>query len=448
MFLARATVLSAMFGIVVFGAVRLASARDGVPGAARTWITFAGIVSGLPGDPRTANMQFSFHRSSAGGGDAGVPPSLCAPTVRDVSISTTGAFSAQIPLDDPSSPCPSDMFDGRDVLVDVAVSGESVVRNSTINPVPYAHFASVAGQYGTPDCPMGYERATDAAFTGDTRLCQKRRVDGTVYDEVVRVGVGASAFWIDRYEASVWTTPEATRGVLDSPTTPFGAGTAADYPSTFPPNGQWTRTTSPLYAVSRAGVLPSRSITWFQANEACATSGKRLPTGDEWLRAARRTDDPIEANDGTRPDRQHCNTASPSGPWNTGGRAWCESAWGAEDMIGNVWEWTAEWSAAIRPNLEINTGRTDAGVAVEATSEPQGRWTGPLYQDDGTWNVTSSVFGPEGGRTADRIDNLPAVAARGGSYVDRLQAGIFALNLYNAPTRGIPNYGFRCVVPR
>lgn len=143
--MARATVLSAMLGVVVFGAVRLASARDGVPGFARTWVTFAGVVSGLPGDPRTANMRFSFHRTGTGA-DAGVLPSLCSPTVRDVSISTTGAFSAQIPLDDPGSPCPSDIFDGRDVQVDVDVGAETLVRNAPVNPVPYAHFATNAGR--------------------------------------------------------------------------------------------------------------------------------------------------------------------------------------------------------------------------------------------------------------------------------------------------------------
>lgn len=137
--------LSAMIGVVVFGAVRLASARDGAPGIARTWVTFAGVVTGLPGDPRTANMRFSFHRVGTGA-DAGVPPTLCAPTVRDVSISSTGAFSAQIPLDDSGSPCPSDLFDGRDVQIDIDVGAETVVRNATVNPVPYAHFASVAGQ--------------------------------------------------------------------------------------------------------------------------------------------------------------------------------------------------------------------------------------------------------------------------------------------------------------
>lgn len=152
----------------------MASARDGVPGAARTWVTFAGMVSGLPGDPRTANMRFSFHRPSAGS-DAGTPPTLCAPTVRDVSISPSGAFSAQIPLDDPSSTCPSDMFDGRDIQVDVDVGAETLVRNASINPVPYAHFASVAGRalvatrVDPPAC--GWFRP-DHPATGSAPFCQ------------------------------------------------------------------------------------------------------------------------------------------------------------------------------------------------------------------------------------------------------------------------------------
>jgi formylglycine-generating enzyme required for sulfatase activity len=52
-----------------------------------------------------------------------------------------------------------------------------------------------------------------------------------------------------------------------------------------------------IYAVSCRGD-PSRNITWFQAQEACASSGKRLPTSAEWQVGADGTPDPRAGQSG------------------------------------------------------------------------------------------------------------------------------------------------------
>src|SRR5262249_4148425 len=87
--------------------------------------------------------------------------------------------------------------------------------------------------------------------------------------------------------------------------------------------------------VSLPSVLPSEFITWFQAQEACANSGKRLPTSAEggWGRTGRRTPG---LNNGTT----DCSSAGLS---LTGARSSCVSARGAFDMVGNVYEWVADW---------------------------------------------------------------------------------------------------------
>src|SRR5262249_53409405 len=54
-----------------------------------------------------------------------------------------------------------------------------------------------------------------------------------------------------------------------------------------------------VYAVSVPGVLPTACTTWFRAEQACALSGKRLPTNQEWQRAAAGTPDPGAADDET-----------------------------------------------------------------------------------------------------------------------------------------------------
>src|SRR5204863_875584 len=95
---------------------------------------------------------------------------------------------------------------------------------------------------------------------------------------------------------------------------------APPYPSNFPADGNWTPVAgsnppSPgVYAVSIPGVLPSTCISWFQAVQACAVSGKRLARNEEWQRAAASTPDP-----GNTPGANDCNTYSGE-PSNTGSR--------------------------------------------------------------------------------------------------------------------------------
>ncbi len=159
---------------------------------------------------------------------------------------------------------------------------------------------------------------------------------------------------VDTYEASVWSVPNPTttnKGLIKKiiggkvKLSDLGAGSATQisfslctpaFPGTFPANGQWTQ---PLYAVSVAGVHPTACVTWFQADQACRLSGKRLLTNGEWQSAAAGTPDGSGGDNGTT----DCNTASVFDVVNTGSRANCKSSWGAFDMVGNVTEWVQDW---------------------------------------------------------------------------------------------------------
>lgn len=138
-------ILSGLVGASVFIAVRSASARDGAQGGApRSFVTVAGTVRGLPGNPSMAAMTFRFRRVGA---DAGAPTPLCAPTV-STAIADDGTFSAEVPLDGDASRCPGDLFDGRDVVVEVTVNGFEITGRDgpfRVNPVPYALHAGFAG---------------------------------------------------------------------------------------------------------------------------------------------------------------------------------------------------------------------------------------------------------------------------------------------------------------
>jgi hypothetical protein len=137
--------------------------------------------------------------------------------------------------------------------------------------------------------------------------------------DAVRVGTVC----IDKYEASVW----------DSLTGGNQLTTEAQIDAACPKNGQPAGTADCVnfYARSVSGVEPARNISWFQAQQALANSGKRLPTNAEWQAAVSGT-----------PDSNACNIDTGS-LVNTGAKAGCVSRFGAFDMVGNVWEWVADW---------------------------------------------------------------------------------------------------------
>jgi predicted nucleic acid-binding protein len=149
----------------------------------------------------------------------------------------------------------------------------------------------------------------------------------------VKVGSGC----VGKYEASVWETTDAAliakirAGTVTLAELQVGAtrrGEASDdYGTSCPDTGNGCVN---LYAVSVAGVTPSRFLTWFQAAAAARNAGKRLPTNAEWQAAALGT-----------PDGAPCvvNAVGP-GPTGTAG---CVSDVGAFDMVGNFYEWVADW---------------------------------------------------------------------------------------------------------
>jgi formylglycine-generating enzyme required for sulfatase activity len=161
----------------------------------------------------------------------------------------------------------------------------------------------------------------------------------------------AGTVCLDRYEASVWRVPNptttnallvrkiqlgrATRVDLTAGgATQLGTAGGNDYlPCAH--NGQ--NCANDIYAVSLPSEIPSARITWFQAQEACANAGKRLPTNAEWQVGANGSPDP-GPDDGT----VDCNSATGSVSL-TGARSSCVSARGAFDMVGNLAEWVADW---------------------------------------------------------------------------------------------------------
>lgn len=214
--------------------------------------------------------------------------------------------------------------------------------------------------------------------------------------------VVSGAGCMDKYEASVWRVPSPTTvnkrlvGKIESGTataadlaaggaTPLGK-TRDDY-APCADSGQ--NCANDLYAVSLPGVTPSAFITWFQAQQACTNAGKRLPSNAEWQAAVAGTPDP-GPDDGTT----DCNTSNTLFVAPTGSRSSCVSARGTFDMVGNLWEWVADWVPRSTACGTWSTGVSPTGDAqclagAATTGEPGALLRGG---DFGIFN-----FGPDAG---------------------------------------------------
>lgn len=139
-------------------------------------------------------------------------------------------------------------------------------------------------------------------------------------DETPQHVVYLDAFWIDRTEV----TNDMYRQCVQA-----GGCTEPSH--------------SRRYALDGYGNHPALGISWRQAFEYCAWAGRRLPTEAEWEKAARGTDSRLypwgnEAPDASRLNFDHIvNDTTEVGSYPSGA-----SPFGALDMAGNVWEWTAD----------------------------------------------------------------------------------------------------------
>jgi formylglycine-generating enzyme required for sulfatase activity len=231
----------------------------------------------------------------------------------------------------------------------------------------------------------------------------------------------AGTVCLDKYEASVWRVPNPiTTNLILVRKIRLGRasrvdliaggatqlGTASDDYAPCTDDGQ--NCTNDIYAVSLPSEIPSASITWFQAQEACANAGKRLPTNAEWQVGVNGTPDPGPDNGTT-----DCNTASDGAASRTGTRTGCVSARGAFDMVGNLAEWVADW--------------------VPASTVCPG-WGG--FSNDDMCLAGAST-----------TRNSPGAVVRGGAFasIDGPSAGPFAIRAGFAPFHSTSFIGLRCV---
>jgi formylglycine-generating enzyme required for sulfatase activity len=186
-----------------------------------------------------------------------------------------------------------------------------------------------------------------------------------------------------------------------------------EYGIEFPRNGNWS---APLYAASVAGAYPSTCITWFQAEQACRHSRKRLLTNQEWQAAAAGTPDPNDDDDLNTTCVTNSSFAQPCGQ-----RSACVSAWGVRDAIGNVWEWVADWLPAA-----VNCSNWDAEYGGDMVC------------------VSTNAPSGSGGELVEFDPLLPGGIIRGGNFAVGARNGLFAIFSGVNPSNVSRSTGFRC----
>jgi iron(II)-dependent oxidoreductase len=141
-------------------------------------------------------------------------------------------------------------------------------------------------------------------------------------------------FWMDKYEVTNAQYSKYVRGTHAVPPRHWKNG---DYPP--------VKTNHPVAYVD-----------WFDANDYCHWAGRRLPSEEEWEKAARGTDgrhfpwgELFDFKKANTPQywlvKHEKGDTMPVGSFENG-----KSPYGLYDMAGNVYEWTASWYKAYPGN--------------------------------------------------------------------------------------------------
>jgi serine/threonine-protein kinase len=135
--------------------------------------------------------------------------------------------------------------------------------------------------------------------------------------------------------------------------------------------------------------LPMTQVSWNEARAFCSYAGGRLPTEDEWEKAARGTDgreypwgnepDCDRANWGNYEGEGPCAGKTPGRPVAVGQYPQGASPYGVLDMAGNVWEWVED-RYELEPERRVVRGGSCCSYFVPPRAANRNAWD-PDHRD-------------------------------------------------------------------